>query len=392
MIWLQPFIVLIPFILAWTASAAEPAFAQETLFRAGQGAYSNYRIPSVICTTHNTILAFCEGRQTPPGPGNDTGEINLLVRRSRDGGKTFDPPHIVWAEGHNTCGNPCPVVDRSTGKIWLLATHNLGEDHEREITRGTAHGTRTVWVSSSSDDGVTWTPFRQITNDVKKPTWAWYATGPGIGIQLEHGPHGGRLIVPCDYVATGGGTEKSNSMLIYSDDHGQTWKLGGEPPQHGFNESQVVELADGYVMLNMRNVSPPKGEKGHHDRGVAISNDGGTTFGPARFDPALIESRCQGSILRYSWPDRGKSRVLFSNPASTTQRDSLTVRLSYDEANTWAVSKLIYVGRSAYSCLVVLPDGSIGLLYEAGKKAPYERVDFARFNLEWLTAGEDTGK
>jgi sialidase-1 len=386
------FSLLVPLILLSVATAAEPALQPITLFREGEGGYHNYRIPSVIRTSHDTILAFCEGRQNPHGPSNDSGEINLLVRRSTDGGKSFGPSRVVWADGRNTCGNPCPVVDRFTGTIWLLATHNLGDDIERDITLGTAHGTRTVWVSSSTDEGLTWAPFREITHDVKKPDWAWYATGPGIGIQLEHGPHAGRLVIPCDYVAMGGGIAKSNSMAIFSDDHGANWKLGGEPPQRGFNESQVVELSDGLLLLNMRNMTAQRGQIDPLSRGVAISDDGGATFGTARFDPVLVEPRCQASILRYSWPDEGKSRILFCNPASTRRREALTVRLSYDEASSWPVSKIIIPGPSAYSCLVALPDGSIGLLHEAGLKNPYERIDFVRFNLDWLTDRKDAGR
>ena len=314
--------MLIPLLFVSAAMATDPALRPITLFREGEGGYHNYRIPAVIRTSRNTILAFCEGRQNAHGPSNDSGEINLLVRRSTDGGNTFDPPRVVWADGQNTCGNPCPVVDRSTGKIWLLATHNLGEDTERQITLGTAHGTRTVWVSSSSDDGVTWMPFREITGDVKKPDWA----------------SGGRLL------------------------------------------------------LNMRNMTPPRGETGHLNRGIALSDDGGATFGPARFDPTLIEPRCQGSILRYCWPEQGKSRIFFCNPASTRRREALTVRLSYDEAATWPVSKVIVAGPAGYSSLVALGDGSIGLLYEAGVKNPYERIDFVRFGLDWLKDGKHQGK
>jgi sialidase-1 len=384
--------VLMPLILASIVTGAEPDLHPITLFREGEGGYHNYRIPSVIRTSHDAILAFCEGRQNARGLSNDSGEINLLVRRSTDGGKTFNPSRIVWADGHNTCGNPCPVLDRSTGTIWLLATRNLGQDLERDITIGSAHGTRTVWVSSSTEDGLTWAPFREITRDVKKPDWAWYATGPGIGIQIEHGPHAGRLIIPCDYVATGGGLAKSNSMVIFSDDHGATWKLGGEPLNHGFNESQVVELTDGHLLLNMRNMRPPRGQTGPLNRGVAISDDGGATFGPARFDAVLIEPRCQASLLRYSWPAQGKNRILFCNPASTRRREALTIRLSYDEAATWPVSKVISTGPSGYSSLVALPDGSIGLLYETGEETPYERIDFVSFNLSWLTEGKGVEK
>jgi len=122
--------------LAGCSATRPSSFTETTLFTAGQGGYSNYRIPSLLVTAHGTILAFCEGRQTPAGPGNDTGEINILLRRSTDNGKTFQPQQVVQADGKNTCGNPCAVIDQHTGVIWLLTTRNPGQDHEKDITSG----------------------------------------------------------------------------------------------------------------------------------------------------------------------------------------------------------------------------------------------------------------
>ena len=73
------------------------------------------------------------------------------MRRSSDGGDTWSPSQVVWDDGGNTCGNPCPVVDQETGTIWLLLTHNPGDEGLREILQSDAEGTRTVWVTSSKD-------------------------------------------------------------------------------------------------------------------------------------------------------------------------------------------------------------------------------------------------
>jgi sialidase-1 len=337
-----------------------------TAFRSGDG-YHTYRIPAAIVTGNGTLLAFCEGRRSG---GGDSGEINLLVKRSTDNGQTFGKPQIVWADGKNTCGNPCPVVDQSTGTIWLLMTHNLGQDSERDIVHNNAKQ-RTVWITSSSDDGKTWATPREITKDVSKPEWAWYATGPGVGIQIQRGRRAGRLVIPCDYTIRGGGKNSGNSHIIYSDDHGKTWNLGGEAPEKRFNECQIVELSDARLMLNMRNTRPPQVPQ----RGVCISDDGGETFKDLRHDPVLIEPVCQGSIIRFN------DVILFSNPASEAKRINMTVRMSRDDAATWPVAKLIHAGPSAYSCLVVLPNGMLGLLYECGEKTPYERIEFARMKL-----------
>jgi sialidase-1 len=313
------------------------------------------------------------------------------MRRSTDGGKTFDEQKIVWADGKNTCGNPCAVVDERTGTVVLLITHNLGEDAEGQINRGTSVGTRTVWVTTSDDDGVTWSTPREITKDVKRPDWTWYATGPGVGIQLQRGPHKGRLVIPCNHVIKDGGDTAGNSHVILSDDGGKTWELGGSPLPRQFNESQVVELSDGRVMLNMRTAAPKGRKEAPKRRGVAISSDGGATFDEAYRDPTLIEPICQGSIRRYSWPteEGGKGRILFANPASESERVAMTVRVSYDDGKTWPAENLIFKGWSAYSCLVPLPDGTVGLLYEAGGRARYERLEFARLSLDWITSGKD---
>ncbi len=343
------------------------------VFRSGRGGYHTYRIPALIVTKEGTLLAFCEGRRNGRG---DSGEINTLLRRSLDGGKTWGPVRKVAVDGPNTFGNPCPVVDQSTGTIWLTLTHNIGEDHESEIKMGTGKGTRTVWICNSTDDGATWSTPVEITASTKKPNWAWYATGPGVGIQLRTG----RLVIPCDYALLG--TRDYGSHVIYSDDKGETWKIGGDVFPR-VNESQVVELEDGSMMLNMRSY------QGQFCRTVAVSKDQGLTFSQGKPDETLVEPVCQASFLRYTTKStHGKSRLLFSNPASL-RRNMMTVRMSYDEGKTWPVMKLLDPRFGAYSCLTVLPDMDIGLLYECGDKDAYETITFARFGLDWLTDGED---
>lgn len=334
------------------------------VFVSGQDGYHTYRIPSVVVTPKGTVLAFCEGRRKSR---SDTGDIDLVLKRSTDGGATWGSVQVVWDDGANTCGNPCPVVDRDTGTIWLPLTHNLGEDHESKIIDRTAKGTRTVWITKSADDGVTWSTPVEVTKDVKKPEWTWYATGPGVGIQTKDG----RLVIPCDFVEAG--TKKGGSHVIWSGDHGSTWKLGGAIVG-GVNECQVAERADGSLMLNMRNYRIPQRE-----RAVATSSDGGATWSAVTRDAALIEPACQASILRYS---REPSLLLFSNPADRKSRIRMTVRRSKDEGATWTTAKVLGEGPAAYSCLAALPDRTVGCLYETGVKSAYEKIVFARFPLD----------
>jgi sialidase-1 len=288
-----------------------------------------------------------------------------------------------------TCGNPCPVVDEPTGTIWLLLTHNPGDTGEARIKERKPGGTRTVWIARSVDDGLTWSRPTNITASTKDPSWGWYATGPGVGIQLRHGPYQGRLVIPCDHSLAGpdrtgsGPAVEDGSHVIYSDDHGLTWKLGGAARPR-MNESQIVELADGKgtLLLNMRTTSKA------NRRAQSVSHDGGQRWTTPESASELVEPRCQASILRYNWPiGKEPGRIVFSNPAGA-RRTNLKVRVSYDDGKTWPIAKTLCEGPSAYSCLAVLPDKSIGCLYECGRTNAYERISFARFPLGWLEQKE----
>jgi len=340
----------------------------DPLFVSGQDGYHTYRIPALAVTTRGTVLAFCEGRRVGRG---DSGDIDLLVKRSTDDGKTWSRQQVIWDDDGNTCGNPCVVVDRETGAVWLLTTWNRGDDHEREIIAGTSEDTRRVFVILSGDDGLTWSKPQEITSAVKQDDWTWYATGPGSGIQVQHGPHKGRLVIPCDHIEAE--TKHYYSHVIYSDDHGETWQLGGTTLQHKVNECETVELPGGRLMLNMRNYDRTK-----KNRQVTISDDGGLTWHEQRFDTTLIEPICQAAIERYRWSEEETASViLFSNPASQSNRVNMTLRASFDEGQTWAVSRTLHTGPSAYSDLAVLANGSIACLYEAGQSYPYESIVLA---------------
>jgi sialidase-1 len=267
---------------------------------------------------------------------------------------------------------------------------NRADGDESLIRKGLAP--RTVWVTRSDDDGETWAEPVEITADVKRPGWTWYATGPCHAIQLRTG----RLVVPCDFrsldderppgrmsgdVETG--AEAEHSHVITSDDHGATWQVGGIVAMQGSNESVAVELADGRVYLNCRD----QARRGR--RIVAMSDDGGTTFGPASFDDTLVEPTCQGSAIKVpSWASRHADALVFANPASAT-RDTMTVRLGSPDATSWTTGRVIEAGRAAYCDLAVVPRGSAGdatvlCLYETGDATPYDRLRLARMPLEWL--------
>lgn len=347
-----------------TNSQSIPDLRQTDLFVSGQGDYHTYRIPSLLVTAAGTLLAFCEGRRHS---SSDSGDIDLLLRRSADNGATWSEIQLVADAGTDVFDNPCPVQDRATGRIWLPINWNLAEGSESKIVLGQAP--RDVWLLYSDDDGVTWSDPVEITPQVKPADWTWYATGPGHGIQLRSG----RLLIPCDFAV--GQPDRSarhfGSHVIYSDDHGATWQVGGTLLGQ-VNECQAVELADGTVYLNMRSYH------GRNRRAVARSTDGGETWADMTWDDTLIEPVCQAGLLGLAEND-----VLFANPAST-RRERMTVRLSADGGRTWPFARTLHAGPSAYSDLALTADGQICCLYERGEAHPYETITLAKFSLAWL--------
>lgn len=347
-------------LLLLLSACALPAASlpQVDIYRAGEGGYRSYRIPALIATKKGTLLAFCEGRKNSEA---DSGDIDVLLRRSFDRGKTWGPVQTIADMGAHTIGNPTPVIERKTGTVFLLLTRNPGNITERQ----TSERDRTVWITRSADDGATWAAPKEITASTKLAGWTWYATGPGNGIQLTSG----RLVIPCDHNI---GPTQRYSHIIYSDDRGETWKVGGIAEEKT-NESAVVQLASGELVLNMRSYH------GNNRRAVQRSTDGGLTWGPLQLDPELIEPVCQASMIAL-----GKL-VLFSNPAATT-RTKMTVRISADGAHTWKASQVLWEGPSAYSSLTQTGKGRAGILYELGDKRPYERITFSSFGIAGLTS------
>jgi len=354
------FAVLLSCLPAWAAS-----LSQTEVFRSGEGGYHTYRIPALITTPKGTLLAFCEGRKNS---GSDTGDIDVLLRRSFDGGKTWSPVQKIADMAEDTIGNPTPVVERKSGVIFLLLTSNPGPVTERQITETAPRISRSVWITQSADDGATWAAPVEITGQVKRPDWTWYATGPGNGIQLRSG----RLVIPCDHNRRE--NNERHSHVIYSDDRGKTWQIGGIANEKT-NESAVVELKDGSLLLNMRSYH------GKNRRAEQRSQDGGITWLGLQLNDTLIEPVCQASLIA-AVPAGKKSdgRLLFSNPAATT-RTRMTVRFSADDGRTWGASRLLHEGPSAYSALAMLTKRTVGLLYERGDKSPYERITFAKFDI-----------
>lgn len=390
---------------------AEPLFEKQDIWTGGVGGYDIYRIPGLVVTAKGTVLAYCEARK---GSRSDWGTIDIQLRRSTDGGRTFSEPAIIAA------------VDGPKQKNPVALAQNLAQPNEVTYNNPVAFAQRNgevtilfcleymrCFVIRSADDGLTWTKPSEITAAFepfrKQYDWKVLATGPAHGIELRTG----RLVVPVWLsLGTGGHAHRpSVTATIYSDDQGRTWHAGdiAVPNTEKFalpNETVIVELADGRVMLNVRS------ESTEHRRIVVTSPDGATGWSAPKFDSALLEPICMASILRVSSPtvaDRG--RILFANPhnldradgkltdGKSRDRKNIALKLSYDEGLSWPVNKLLDAGPSAYSDLALLPDGTMLCLYESSgakpadpkKLKPYAALTLARFNLEWLTDGKDKG-
>ncbi len=339
------------------------------VFISGEGGYHTYRIPAFIKAQDGTLIAFCEGRKSSV---SDTGDIDLVYKLSRDDGKTWSDMRVLWDDNQNTCGNPCPVVDKTTGNILLLLTWNRGDDSEPEIIAGTSKDTRRVFLSRSEDNGNTWTKPEEITKSAKHPDWNWYATGPGIGIQMTGDKYKNRLVIPCDH--SNKNDKQLYSHVIYSDDGGKTWAYSN-PIGPKLNECQVVELSNNKLLINMRNYN-----REYLCRAISMSDDGGISWSNITYDEELIEPICQASLIKHQIANQ--EYLIFSNPADEKERVKMTIKISTDYGKTWKYKKMIYDGPSAYSGLYLLNEKEIGVLYECGNKSPYEKIVFQKIDIQ----------
>jgi sialidase-1 len=367
------------------APGSEPYFHSQPLFEAGRENYRTYRIPAIAVAPKGAILAAAAGRYNGHGDWSNT---DLMLRRSTDGGETWDEQQILVNDGVNTVDNPCFIVDAKRGEVHLM--YQIGYAR--------------AYVKTSRDDGVTWSPPQEVTAAFDEfrtrdgYSWQVIAMGPGHGLTLRSG----RLVVPV-WLATDKKHRPSISTTVYSDDQGQSWHAGDvivetteETPNP--SETELVELSDGSVLANVRN------ESTRHRRLFSISADGATGWSEPEFQEALYEPICMGGNATLTDADGATTALLYSAPNSgpgtgptgkegSRERRNLTVRLSDDDGKTWPISRVLDAGPSGYSDLAVGPDGTIYLLYEAKSlepKGPFipATLTLARFNRAWLEAAE----
>lgn len=443
----------------------KPQFLQdEILFGPGMSQATHYRIPSLVTTEHGVVIAAIDARYDTSK--DNPNRIDKAIRRSLDGGKTWEPVQVIVScsgrgrDNGEAAIDPAMLVDRQTNTVWMIYCHTPGgvglvasrpgrgcDDkgrryvYDRQNTRylledgalvsmdgtptsvlvsqagdvtvnGKACGNlylgygeylveRTSYLEAvySEDDGATWSAPIDLTHQVKEEWMRFIGAGPGIGIQLQQGPHAGRLIFPIYF------SNETNSIfwrmscaLIYSDDHGKTWHRGASPndgrvldgetlsartlqAQSGeLTESQAVELENGKIRVYLRN---------HLESGCVAyceSTDGGESFSQVLPQPALPDPVCQSSVIRLPDLGDGVLRLLFANPADSQERIRGTVRLSEDGGKTWCASRTVDEGFFMYNSMTALPDGTVGILYEGDETE--QTIRFRRFSLDWIRQGD----
>jgi len=361
-----------------------PFLKKTVLFTARTNGYFNYRVPGIVTTPNGVILATGEARR---GHGGDWDANDVVMRRSFDGGQTWDAERKVVdyaTHGDGLISNFVMIPDRQTGELHALYCHSYAR----------------AFYTKSSDDGATFSAPRDITATFEAfmPDYnaRKMATGPGHAIQLENG----RLVVPVWMSDSDGEAHRPSVVsVITSDDHGASWQRGEivvRTDERFLNPSETVavQLSDGRVLLNIRNESDPR------RRLVATSADGATGWTDPAYDETLLEPQCMGSILRLYKDERQPNPILFANPDNLERtlpgvwnraydRKLVTVKASLDDGQTWVTSKVLEEGPSGYSDLTEAPDGSIVCIYECGmltKMADTQFLTVARFNFDWLTA------
>ncbi|TDE01020.1 sialidase family protein [Jiangella asiatica] len=389
-------------ILVGGATAAAPAGAQQepaapatpactsTPFVSGTDGYHTFRIPATIVSPSGEVLAFAEGRVDS---ASDTGDIDIVLRRSDDGGCTWSDLEVVADLGADTIGNPTPVVDPESGDIVLLSTFNLGTSTEDRIKRG-LDPARTAHVQRSSDGGRTWSEPEDIAATTRLPSWRWYATGPGHAIALTSGPDAGRLVAGANHSlapadgSTDIGTEAQylGGHSLISDDGGLTWRIGfvADDPtgRANANETTLAQLPDGRVYLNSR--------KGRNSAAVGNRLDTYSPDGAESLDRPYVSQgtlwqmpACAGSVLQTNGTGSDQA-LFFTGPSNPGARSALSIRRSDDGGLTFEPVLTLSGLPAAYSDLVQLDRDTIGVMYETGNFIPSETITFRRVPLRDL--------
>lgn len=331
-----------------------------------------YRIPGLVTTNNGTLLAVYDIRRN--SSKDLPGDIDVGLSRSTDKGETWQPMKVIIDMGaphdQNGAGDPSILVDKQTGTIWVAALWSHGNRSWYGSKPGlTPDETGQLVLVKSTDDGLTWSQPESITPKTKNPVWNLFFQGPGNGISLSDGT----LLFPAQFLDS---LRMPHSTIIFSTDHGLNWKTGtGAKPNT--TESQVVELENGNLMLNMR-------DNRGGSRSVAITTDMGKNWMEhSTSRSALVEPVCMASFIRVfnRIPGTRYPLLAFSNPNSPINRDSISIKFSLNDGDTWNRIRPILIDERecyGYSCLTVIDDKYLGLLYEGEGEIYFVKIQLPK--------------
>ena len=357
----------------------EIILAHTLLFQPGDYNSTNYRIPGVITAKDGSIVAVTDKRKYNQGDLPE--DIDIVCRRSTDGGHTWSEPYtIAQGTGYNHGFGDC-VLAWTNDDNGLIAGFVGGVG----LWNSTPSNPIRSYIARSYDNGQTWTEPEDITDFIfgsncvvpEHRTWRASFFGSGNGLITSTG----RIMFVAAIRETT--AQSLSNYAVYSDDNGITWHVSGRASVSG-DEAKVTELVDGRILMSIRH---------NGKRWYNISNDGGETWQSSTSTwNDITAPACNGDMIRYTSVNQGfdKNRLLHSVPFGSSRTD-VSVYISYDEGETWPVRKCIVPYSSAYSSLCVLPDGTIGLYVEEEYpgNSGYSTV-FYNFSLEWLTDGSDS--
>ncbi len=356
------------------SSAEEPAIFRKLLCKNGATGIHTYRIPALTTSKRGTLLAAYDLRHH--SAADLPADIDVGLKRSVDQGETWSASQVVLdfpaadpASKGNGVGDPCLLADLETGELFIFALWSYGNHSwngsgpgvEKEVSGQ-------LVMAQSTDDGLTWSPPRILTADLKQPTWRLLFQGPGAGVQLR----GGQLVIPAQFKDA---TNVPHSCFIASADHGKTWRISppAAPTRPPTSESALVELADGSLLLSMRD----EAHTGQRLWAQWTWHDDLLRGHWSEPWSGLPDPTCMASLLRHP-----SGVLLFAHANHATQRQNLTIRFSSGDPHKWSTGRVIDPQGAMYSCLTALSDGRFGLLYESASQAG---LVFVRGSLAWVT-------
>jgi sialidase-1 len=358
---------------ATPSPSAAPLLEHSDVFVSGKDGYFAYRIPAIETAPDGSLLALAEARKYNLGdPGFARQDIDLVLKRSTNAGASWSAMQLIEDPGELwSAANPATVVDRQTGRVWLF--YLRGEPERNTYTARPGTDDIRILARSSADNGLTWSEpidLTATTRDLSDPKWRTSVVGPGGAIQDRQG----RLVIPVWRF------EPWGVCAAFSEDHGRTWQRGEFVADVAGDECQLVELADGQLLFDIRQQADPH-------RWHALSRDGGRTWSKPLAGEQVTPVCC--AIERYTAKAMGddRDRILWTGPKGP-QRSNLVVRVSYDEGRTFPHERLVVTGPAAYSDLTVLKDKTVGALWERGLNQGYQFITFTRFNGAWLEPRE----